>query len=173
MKPFVVLLSNLQWIPDTAMLTKHLLSNDSQVNGDHSCSVPYRFQEFTSHHLSLSRLTVDVISSLTTSEAHVLHCGTDWLVPITSNPVLYVLVEFLKHKKDYLFLFIFVISETVVITYVLKCSLSWLRYVLCRQASGQFQPTQRPKSARVFLLALLGVFSGQLWHVWAQIRSQF
>ena len=40
------------------MLTYLLLSNGTQVNGDHSCPVQRCFEEFTSHQLDLRRPTI-------------------------------------------------------------------------------------------------------------------
>ena len=41
--------------PDTGMLTYLPLSNGTQANGDHSCPVRCRFEEFTYHQLDLRR----------------------------------------------------------------------------------------------------------------------
>ena len=58
MKQLMDWLSNPHWTSDTGMLTYLFLSNGTQVNGDHSCPVWRRFEEFTSHQLDLRRPTV-------------------------------------------------------------------------------------------------------------------
>ena len=58
MKQLMDWLSNSHRTPDTGMLTYLLLSNGTQANGDHSCPVRSRFEEFTSHQLDLRRPTV-------------------------------------------------------------------------------------------------------------------
>ena len=58
MKQLMDWLSNPHWTPDTGMPTYLLLSNGTQANGDHSCPVRRRFEEFTSHQLDLRRPTV-------------------------------------------------------------------------------------------------------------------
>ena len=58
MKQLMDWLSNSHWTPDTGMLTYLFLSNGTQANRDHSCSVQHCFEEFTSHQLDLRRPTV-------------------------------------------------------------------------------------------------------------------
>ena len=58
MKQLMDWLSNSHWTPDTGMLTYLFLSNGTQANGNHSCPVRRRFEEFTSHQLDLRRPTV-------------------------------------------------------------------------------------------------------------------
>ena len=58
MKELMDWLSNSHRTPDTGMLTYLFLSNGTQANGDHSCPVRSRFEEFTSHQLDLRRPTV-------------------------------------------------------------------------------------------------------------------
>ena len=58
MKQLMDWLSNPHCTPDTGMLTYLFLSNGTQANGDYSCPVRCRFEEFTSHQMDLRRPTV-------------------------------------------------------------------------------------------------------------------
>ena len=57
------------------MLTYLLLSNCTQVNGDHSCPVQRRFEEFTSHQLDLRRPTVHAILALNSERSALVMPG--------------------------------------------------------------------------------------------------
>ena len=68
------------------MLTYILLCSDSQKNGYNFRPVQPCSEEFTSHQLDLSRLTVHVNSALIVSEVHMRRRVANRQVSITSNP---------------------------------------------------------------------------------------
>ena len=68
------------------MLTYLFLSNGTQANGDHSCPVQRRSEEFTSHQLDLRRSTVHANLALKSERSERVTPGTHHQVLITSNP---------------------------------------------------------------------------------------
>ena len=75
MKPLVDWLWNPHRNPDTGMLTYILLSNGTQVNGDHTCSLQRCFKEFTSHQLDLRRPTVQANFALKSEQSALVTQG--------------------------------------------------------------------------------------------------
>ena len=68
------------------MLTYLLLSNGTQLNGDHSCPLQRCFEKFTSHQLDLRRPTVHANLALKSERSTHVMPGTYHQVLITSNP---------------------------------------------------------------------------------------